>query len=70
LTQLLAGYRGVKELDADLSPAQRRTLGVILPKTWPYSLSDPDHWSDVAPPRPYAAEAARVVEQTSLPWVS
>ena len=42
----------------------------ILPKTWPYSLSDPDLWSDVPPPRPYAAAAARGVEQTSLPWVT
>jgi hypothetical protein len=69
-TQLLTGYRGVNELDADLSPAQQETLGMILPKTWPYSLSDPDLWSGVPPPRPYAAAAARVVEQTSLPWVT
>jgi len=69
-TQLLAGYRGVNELDADLSPAQQETLGLILPKTWPYSLPDPDLWSAVAPPRPYEAAAARVVEATSLPWVA
>ena len=67
-TQLLAGYRGVNELDADLSPAQQETLGLILPKTWPYSLPDPDLWSDVAPPRPYTDAAARVVEATTLPW--
>jgi len=69
-TQLLAGYRGVNELDADLSPAQQETLGMILPKTWPYSLSDPDLWSDVAPPRPYTAAGARVVEATTLPWLA
>lgn len=69
-TQLLAGYRGVDELDADLSPAQRETLALILPKTWPYSLPDPDLWNDVPPPKPYAPGATRVVEATSLPWVA
>jgi hypothetical protein len=56
-------------LDADIRPAQQEALGLILPKTWPYSLPDPDLWSDVAPPRPDEAAAARVVEATSLPWV-
>jgi hypothetical protein len=69
-TQLLVGYRGVKELDAELRPAEQEVLATILPKTWPYSLSDPDLWSDVAPPRPYTSAAARVVGRTSLPWVT
>ncbi|MHC4548684.1 MAG: hypothetical protein ACYTEZ_07885 [Planctomycetota bacterium] len=68
LTQLLAGYRGVTELDVDLTAAQEDVLRLILPKTWPYSLPDPDLWADVPPLRPYAPVAAAAVRETTLPW--
>jgi hypothetical protein len=67
-TQLLAGYRGVSELDAPMPAEHAALLETILPKTWPLSLPDPDVWEDLQPPIPYTDEAALVVGETRLPW--
>jgi hypothetical protein len=68
LAQLLAGYRAVEELDPPLPDGDAEPLKAVLPKAWPYSAPDPDHWDDVQPPLPYAPEAAEVVRATVLPW--
>jgi len=68
LTQLLTGYRGVDELDVGLNAAQAELLTRLFPKTWPQSLSDPDHWEPVVPPRPYCDAAAAIVGDVRLPW--
>ena len=68
-TQLLCGYRGVNELDADLTGRQAETLMRILPKTWPYSLPDPNLWEDVEPSVPFSKQAAKAVKETTLPWM-
>ncbi len=69
-TQLLAGYRGVDELPAEIDPAHAALLAAVFPKTWPYSMSDPDHWEDVKPPRPYKPRGAEVARRVRLPWAS
>ncbi len=66
--QLLAGYRSVTELDAPLTAEQEDVLSMLLPKTWPYSLPDPDVWDDAEPPTPYAPAATESVAGTRLPW--
>lgn len=68
LTQLLAGYRAVDELDPPLPGGHAEALRTVLPKAWPYSAPDPDHWEDVVRPDPYSPEAAAVVKETVLPW--
>jgi len=68
LTQMLAGYRGADELDVELAPEQEDLLHLLFPKTWPWSVPDPDHFDAVQPPRPYSEAAAAVVAQTRLPW--
>jgi hypothetical protein len=68
LTQLLAGYRAAGELDPALPGGHVEALKAVLPKGWPFSAPDPDHWEDVRPPVPYSAEAASVVRETVLPW--
>ena len=69
LTQLLTGFRGTDELDMDLLPEQREMLKLLLPKTWPYSMSDADHWQERRNPMPYAKQALSRVHRTKLPWV-
>jgi len=66
--QLLAGYRAVSELDAPLTAEQEDVLSMLLPKTWPYSLPDPDIWGAGDPPQPYTPAAAEVVARTVRPW--
>jgi len=68
-TQLLAGYRGAHELDADIGEHELEALDLILPKTWPCSLPDPNVWEDVQPSEPYAEAAAALVRHTVLPWM-
>ena len=68
LTQLLAGYRAVGELDPPLPGGDAEALKAVLPKSWPYSSPDPDHWEDVARPDPYSPAAEAVVRETTLPW--
>jgi hypothetical protein len=68
LTQLLAGYRAVAELDPPLPGGDAEALKAVLPKAWPYSSPDPNHWDDVQPPDPYSPEATAVVAKTVLPW--
>lgn len=68
LTQLLAGYRAVEDLDPPLPGGDAEALKAVLPKAWPYSVPDPDHWEEIAPPDPYAAAAEAVVRKTVLPW--
>jgi hypothetical protein len=68
LTQLLAGYRAVGELDPPLPGGDAEALKTVLPKAWPYSSPDPDHGEDVLPPDPYAPAARAEVEKTVLPW--
>jgi len=68
LTQLLAGYRAVRELDRDLTPEQEDVLSLLFTKTWPYSLPDADHFDDIPPRRPWSDVAAEAVRKTVLPW--
>ena len=56
------------ELDVTIADEQAQLLDMLLPKTWPFSMSDPDLWEDVEPPVPYSSEAAAVVAETRLPW--
>jgi len=67
-TQLLAGYRGVDELDIETPAQQADLLTALLPKTWPLSVPDPDVWKKLEPPAPYTRKAAKVVAATRLPW--
>jgi len=69
-TQLLTGFRGTDELDLDLLPEQREVLKLLLPKTWPYSMSDADHWEKRQNPMPFSKQALRRVHATKLPWQS
>ncbi len=69
-SQLLTGYRGADELPAEIDPAHAALLAAVLPKTWPYSMSDPDHWRDVKPSRPYKQPGAEVARRVRLPWAS
>ncbi len=67
--QLVTGYRSMDEIDVEVDPEHRAMLDMLLPKTHPYSLPNPDVWNDAAtPPDPYSAEALKVVSQTKLPW--
>jgi hypothetical protein len=68
LTQLLAGYRAAEEIDPPLPGGDVEALKAVLPKAWPYSAPDPDHWEAVTPPNPYSAAAEEVVGKTVLPW--
>ncbi|MCK6461077.1 MAG: hypothetical protein L6Q95_14440 [Planctomycetes bacterium] len=68
LTQLLAGYRAVGEIDPPLPDGDVEALKAVLPKSWPYSSPDPDHWEAVKPPEPYSPAAEAVVKKTVLPW--
>jgi len=68
LTQLLSGYRAVGELDPPLPEGDAEPLKTVLPKAWPYSAPDPDHWDDVQSPDPYSPAARAEVEKTLLPW--
>ena len=68
LTQLMAGYRAVRELDAALDAEEEEILNLLFPKTWPYSLPDPDHFDDVPPRRPWTDPATAAVRETRLPW--
>jgi hypothetical protein len=68
LTQLLAGYRAAGEFDPPLPGGDAEALKAVLPKAWPYSAPDPDHWEHVVPPDPYDAAAEEVVRKTVLPW--
>ena len=67
--QLLVGYRGVDELETEVAPRHAEILELLLPKTRPYSMPDPDHWESVKPPAPYSKRAEAVVKRVSLPWV-
>ncbi|MHC4934529.1 MAG: hypothetical protein ACYTGV_20345 [Planctomycetota bacterium] len=68
LVQLLVGYRGVDEIEAEIPPKEREVLGLLLPKLWPYSMCDPDHWEKVEPPVPYGAAVRDIVTTVRLPW--
>ena len=68
LTQLLVGYKSVDELDADIDEEQRSVLRLLFPKTWPFSMPDPDHWATRIPPYPYSKEALTFIEHLRLPW--
>jgi hypothetical protein len=68
LTQLLTGYRGADELDVAMREDHAALLDRLFPKTWPASLSDPDHWTTAPQPRPYSARAAAAARETRLPW--
>jgi len=68
LTQLLAGYRAVDELDPPLAGGDVEALKAVLPKAWPYSVPDPDLWEPVKRPDPYAAKSEDAVRKTVLPW--
>jgi len=67
-TQLLTGYRGVTDLGIALDPDRTRLLRLLFPRTWPLSLSDPDHWEPAEPPLPYGTEAREVARSVALPW--
>ena len=69
-TQLLAGYRGVDELPAEILPEHAEVLATLFPKTWPYSMSDPDHWRSAQPSRRYGDAGAEVARRVRLPWAS
>jgi len=68
LVQLLAGYRAADEIDPPLPLPHLEALRCILPKSWPFSVPDPDLWEAVEPPEPYSPAAAAVVKRTDLPW--
>jgi hypothetical protein len=68
LVQLLVGYRGVDEIEAEIPQKVREVLGLLLPKVWPYSMCDPDHWEKVEPPTPYGKAVRDVVARVRLPW--
>ncbi|MGH7161871.1 MAG: hypothetical protein ACREID_00190, partial [Planctomycetota bacterium] len=68
LTQLLAGYRGADELGVDLTDEDRALLTLLFPKTWPYSLPDPDHWEERKSRQELSPKAAAAVAATRLPW--
>ncbi len=70
LTQLLAGYRGIREVEWPTSPVEVDILDVLLPKAPLYSLPDPDHWDDVPLRQPRSEEAEAVVRATILPWAA
>lgn len=67
-TQMIAGYRSVEEIDAPLPPSARDWLRTVFPKTWPYSMPDPDHWEPVPPRNTLSPAAATVAASLSLPW--
>jgi hypothetical protein len=67
-TQLLAGYRSVDELDVELRDDHRSVLRLLLPKTWPFSMPDADHWATRIPPEPYSKGALKQIERVQLPW--
>jgi hypothetical protein len=68
LTQLLMGYRGVEEVDAEIPRRQFELLSLLLPKSWPFSMCDPDHWRPLEPPIPFEEPARAAVERVRLPW--
>jgi len=68
LTQILAGYRSVRDLDTEMDDEQRELLRLLLPKTWPYSMPDAEHWEEGSSPQPYSDAAAEVVRSVRLPW--
>lgn len=67
-TQLLTGFRGTDELDIELTPEQAEVLQLLLPKTWPYSMPDGDHFEPRQNPYPYSEQALEAVSKTVLPW--
>jgi len=67
-TQLLAGYRAVEESDARGGGGDLEILDALLPKTWPLSLPDPDHFDPVAPPSSFAPAALERARAARLPW--
>jgi hypothetical protein len=67
-TQLLVGYRGVTDLGVTLDADRTRLLRLLFPRTWPLSLSDPDHWESVAPPLPHGPKARERARSVELPW--
>jgi len=68
LTQLLAGYRAVGETDAKGGGGDLELLDALLPKTWPLSLPDPDHFDPVLPPWSFAPAAVERARAVRLPW--
>lgn len=66
--QLLAGYRAVEETDAKGGGGDLALLDALLPKRWPLSLPDPDHFEPVAPPWSFAPEALERARAARLPW--
>jgi hypothetical protein len=69
-TQMLSGFRGGDELGVELFPEQHEVLSMLFPKTWPYSMPDPDHWASRKHPRPFSRAAWRHVSQVELPWAT
>jgi hypothetical protein len=67
-TQFLAGYRGATELGVETDEQTQRILRLLFPRTWPYSLPDPDHWETLPPPDPYAPEVKEKVVRMEMPW--
>ena len=68
-TQLLIGFRGTDELDIELSAEQAEVLQLLLPKTWPYSMPDADHFEPRTNPMPYTKQALKAVKEAVLPWL-
>ena len=68
LTQLLAGYRGGAELDAPMTDEERALLQTLLPKAWPWSMCDLEHWDPEVPRRPAGRAARKLMEASRLPW--
>ena len=46
----------------------REFVHVLLPKTWPYSMPDPDLWEPATPPLPFSKAAQEAARKFALPW--
>ncbi len=66
--QLLFGYRSIHEVAIKMTRETREFVHVLLPKTWPYSLPDPDLWEPATPPLPFSKAAQKAARDVSLPW--
>jgi hypothetical protein len=66
--QLLFGYRSTHEVAVKMTLEARELLHVLLPKTWPYSMPDPDLWEPATSPLPFSKAAQEAARATELPW--
>ena len=68
LMQLLAGYRGGAEIDAPMKDEERALLQTLLPRAWPWSMCDLEHWDAKVPRRAACKAARKQMETLRLPW--